>query len=120
MKLKYVSNKSKFIDLAAARPRLMNLETTTKLLELHGIIDIDAYIVQVMQQPITTDDKIPPAPYLKIVEQYQIVARPSYYYVQGIKLDLSQALERLIGLGVGCSEALRALALAVDIADINK
>ena len=98
----------------------MNLETVTKLLELHGISDIEAYLVEVMQQPITTDDRIPPAPYLKIVEQYQIVARPTHYYVQGIKLSLLEALERLIGLGVSRSDSLRSLALAVDLSDINK
>lgn len=122
MKLKYVSNKSKFIDLDAARPRLMNLETVTKLLELHGIHSPEEVLVKVMANPIIIEDKLPAAPLLKIVEQYQIVAENGRFTVQGVWFrDYNDVLSYLVGRRkIPQADALRALALALDIADMNK
>jgi hypothetical protein len=112
-----VSNKSKFIDLDAKRPRLMNLETATKLLELHKISDVEEVLVKVMADPIAAYDKLPPSPYLKIVEQLQIVSCDNSITIQGIKMqDWQQALDYLIGRrNITDTDALRAIALAIDL-----
>lgn len=118
MDLKYVKNKSKFIDLSSRRPRLMNIQTTVKLLETAGFSDPHKEILYIMEEKsiiLDTDRPVPPL-YL-MLGQYQVEAIDEQFIVQGLKLNLLEALEILIRRGLSKSDALRVLALAVDIAN---
>lgn len=114
MRLKYVASKSKFIDLDARHPRLMRLETVVDRLQACGITDVSATISKIMADPIELPDLAKkPQPH-DIVEQFQILYRDRHFYVLGLKLDLYQASQYLIDKHVPLSDALRALAIAVD------
>lgn len=121
MNLKYVASKSRFIDLDAARPRLMKLETAAKLLESHGIVDPTAILQRIMRNPLPDYDAKTSNPVLKIIEQYQIVAQNDCIYVQGVAYTLQQALDFLIQRrNITDTDALRALAFAIDLRDLTK
>lgn len=114
MRLKYVASKSKFIDLDARHPRLLRLETVVARLQACGITDVSATISKIMADPIELPDVAKkPQPH-DIVEQFQITYAGQYFYVLGLKLDLHQALQYVIGKQVPLSDALRGLAIAVD------
>lgn len=120
MNIKYVSNRSQFIDLDAARPRFMNLETAANLLAECGVLRPEVELAKIMAEPIFME-KPPnrPAHYAHIAN-YNIEYSKNLWTVQGVKCGLQDATDLLLKRGIGLQDALRSLALAVDLSTKNR
>jgi len=94
----------------------MNLDTTVKLLEATGANDPHKEILCIMKEnSIVLQQTHKPPIHYQILEQYQLVAFDEHFIVQGLKLNLLDTLDLLIRRGVGKADALRSLALALDL-----
>ena len=120
MDIKYVSNKSKFIDLDAARPRFMNMETVYQLLSEAGVHHPEVVIVAIMQTPITLDKptRVPAAAIS--IKKYNVEYKKGLWSIQGVQCGLQEATEMLTKRGLSLEQALRTLAFAIDMYHSNK
>ena len=118
MNLKYVSSKSKFVDVDAERPRLLNMETAYNILKQHGVHNPEIALATIMLAPIPEAPKEPE--YRQYLRLYDVQYKKSLWYVQGVAYDLAEAADRLVQQGMNLSSALRALAFAVDLFERNR
>lgn len=115
-----MANKTKFIDLDATRPRLLNLDTAITMLNNCGIRDAHAEIAKIMAEPITLEQAQKSPKDIDFLNEFLVIYTGSEYSVQGVKCSLLQALETLMQRGLKQQQALRILALAVDIYEIKR
>ena len=115
MNLKFVSNKMKFIDLDARRPRLMNLETAIELLAQLGNLHPHEEIKRIMENPIQLEKPRSKPKHYELLDKYSVMADKDYFYVEGVRQHLLDAAQHLLRRGLMYADALRVLALAVDL-----